>query len=67
MSDLFGNFGEPFFTVDQCDISRDKWQLNESGRIFETRKPLNITHEDVMRKFVDEELSRTEERFGEEI
>ncbi len=67
MSDLFGNFGEPFFTVDQCDISQDKWQLNESGHIFETRKPLNITHEDVMRKFVDEELSRTEERFGEEI
>ena len=67
MSDLLGSFGEPFFTVDQCSLSRNEWRLNESGRIFETRKPLNITEENIMRKFVEEELYRTEGHFGEEI
>ena len=67
MSDLLGSFGEPFFTVDQCNLRRDEWRLNENGHIFETRKPLNITEENIMRKFVEEELYRTEDHFGEEI
>ena len=66
MSDMMGCFGESVSDVAQSSLRREEWNLCEDGRLFETKRPMNITPEHEMRQFVENELYRTEDNLGKE-
>ena len=65
-NELVKYFGEQFWSLDQSGLERADWNLQEEGRLFETRRPMNITPEHVMRAYIKEELNREEDQNGEE-
>ena len=66
MSDMMGCFGESVSNVARSTLRREEWNLCEDGRLFETKRPMNITPEHEMRQFVENELNRTEGNYGKE-
>ena len=59
---LADHFGENFSSYLGRVNSQIDWLLNETGREFETKKRINITPADEMRRFIEAQLQEPEDR-----